>query len=170
MIMSYTNLLLTLFIHQYSRENYYKKYDEWVDKQKAFIESIWKDSFSTLPEERQLYYRNLWFWVPWRYNNLVGFAEIVLETEWTIIASLFLKRGRYSIKKPFLLDYDYACASENFEPGNLKSLQEAIIDISKRIEEIIKPKRWVLEFDEAVVNNTNFIKILEERKKQNQDK
>jgi hypothetical protein len=165
-----TNLLLTLFIHRFSRETYYQKFDDWVGKQKALVESAWNEPFSNLPEERQLYFRNQWFWAPWRYNNLVGFAEIVMETDWTIIASLYLKRGRYSFNKPFLLDYDFACASENFEPGNLKSLQEAIKDISKQIEEIIKPKRWVLEFDDAIVNNTDFFKMIEEgKKKQNHE-
>jgi len=162
--MSHTNLLLTLFIHRYSREHYYKKFDEWVEKQKAFIESIWKEPFTNLPEERQSYYRNQWFWAPWRYNNLVGFAEIVLENDWTIISNLYLKRGRYSYKKPFLLEYDYACASAEFEPGDIESLREAIFDIAKQIEVIIKPKKWKLEFDEAVVSQTNFFAILEERK------
>ena len=95
----------------------------------------------------------------------MGFAEIVLENDWTIIANLYLKRGRYSYKKPFLLDYDYACATEHFEPGNLKSLQNSIREITKQIKRHIRPKRWVLEFDEAVVNNTDFFAILEERKR-----
>jgi len=63
-----------------------------------------------------------------------------------------------------LLDYDYACASENFEPGNLKSLQKAIVEITKQINRITKPKRWVLEFDEAIINHTDFLGIMEEGK------
>jgi len=160
------NLLLTLLIHQHSQENYYKKHSEYVEKQKKIIEQIWKIPFTDINEERRIYYLSGWFWAPWRYNNIAGFGEIIKETDWTLIGNLYLPKGRYSPKKGYYLNY--ACASCDFEDRNIDSLRKAIIEISKQFKQIIKPKRWILEVDETIINHTDFFALLEERQNLNE--
>ena len=85
--MSKDNLLLTLLIHRYSREKYYQKHDLHVAKQKKRLEGLRQEPFDALPKDRQTQYLDQWFWPPWRFNNIAGFAEIELETDFTVIAA-----------------------------------------------------------------------------------
>ena len=118
--MSDRNRLMTLLIHRRTREKYYRDHDKFVDKQKKWLESIRHEPFEALPKDRQIYYLDRWFWPPWRFNDIVGFAEIEMETPWTVIGHLYLPEGRVTsaTKKPLFLNY--ACTSADFEPGNIQ--------------------------------------------------
>ena len=157
------NLLLTLLIHENTEEQYYQKHDLFVEKQKKIIEKIRHEPFDKLPIDRQEYYLDTWSWAPWRFNDIVGFAEIELETGWTIVGHLYLPEGRAARvrKKPLLLDY--ACVSCNFEENNLDSLREAIITIADDLQSYISDRKWQLEFHTEMVNHTDY-QMLKERK------
>ena len=163
--MSKANLLLTLLVHRYSREQYYHKHDLHVAKQKKWLEGIRQESFNDLPQGRQTYYLDQWFWPPWRFNNIVGFAEIELETDWTVIGHLYLPEGRYTrVEKKSLL-LNYACASAQFEQNNLNSLRKSIVEVVKQMQSIVGERKWILEFDEEMVEYTDFLKMIDERHK-----
>ena len=162
--MSQDNLLLTLLVHRYSREQYYHKHDLHVEKQKKWLEGIRKESFDNLPKDRQTYYLDGWFWPPWRFNDIAGFAEIEMETEWTVIGHLYLPEGRFTRveKKPILLNY--ACASAQFEQDNLNSLRQSIIEVAKQLQMIVAERKWLLEFREEMVKFTDFLEMMNERR------
>jgi hypothetical protein len=159
------NLLLTLLIHRYPREKYYQKHDLDVAKQKKWLEGIRQESFDALPKDRQSQYLDQWFWLPWRFNDIVGFAEIELETDWTVIGHLYLPEGRYTPVKKKSLVLDYACASTQFEQNNLDSLRQAIIEVAEQMQSIVAKRKWNLEFDEEIVKYTDFLKMINERRK-----
>lgn len=162
--MSRANLLLTLLVHGNTEKQYYHKHDLFVEKQKKFIEKIRNEPFASFPKDRQEYYLDSWSWPPWRFNDIVGYAEIELETEWTIIGHLYLPEGRATkvTKKPLLLDY--ACVSCNFEEGNLDSIRKAIITLAEDLQENIADRKWHLEFYPEMVNYTDFFQLLKDRK------
>ena len=161
--MSRHNLLLTLLIHQYKEEQYYFKHDLYVSKQKKWLEEIRNEPFDSLPADRQTYYLDSWFWPPWKFNNIVGFAEIERETEWTVVGQLYLPKGRASrvMKKPLFLNF--VSASAGFERGNLQSLQEAIINTAEQMKSIVEKHKWVLDFYPEMVKYTDFLAMIRER-------
>lgn len=163
--MSKDNLLLTLLIHRYSREKYYQKHDLRVSKQKKWLEGIRQESFDDLPKDRQTQYLDQWFWPPWRFNNIVGFAEIELETEWTVIGHLYLPEGRYTCVEKKSLLLNYACASAQFEQNNLNSLRRAIVEVAEQMQSIVAERKWIIEFDEEMVEYTDFLKMINDRRK-----
>lgn len=158
------NLLLTLLVHGNTEKQYYQKHDLFVEKQKKIIEKIRNEPFDLLPKDRQEYYLDTWFWAPWRFNDIVGYAEIELETEWTIIGSLYLSEGRTTkvSKKPLLLDY--ACVSCDFEQNDLSSLRKAIFTLADDLQAYISDRKWQLEFYPEMVNHMDFFQMLKERK------
>lgn len=156
-------ILLTLLIHRYTQDKYYRKHDLFVEKQKKWLEAIRQSPFDALPIDRQTYYLDSWFWPPWRFNNIVGFAEVEFETELTVIGHLYLPEGRASraVKKPLYLNY--ACASADFERDNLQSLQKAIIETVEQLQSIVEERKWKLEFDEEYVHHTDFLAMIRVR-------
>lgn len=162
--MNKANLLLTLLVHGNTEKQYYHKHSLFVEKQKKNIEKIRNEPFDLLPNDRQEYYLDSWSWAPWRFNDIVGYAEIELETEWTIIGSLYLPEGRATkvSKKPLFLDY--ACVSCNFKEGNLDSLRKAIITLTEDLQAYISDRKWHLEFYPEMVNHIDFFQMLKERK------
>jgi hypothetical protein len=161
--MSSRRLLLTLLIHQNTRDQYYHKHDLFVEKQKKWLEDIRQEPFDALPKDMQTYYQDSWFWPPWRFNDIVGFAEIELETDWTVIGHLYLPEGRASkiSKKSLLLNY--ACASASSIQGNLQNLREAIISVTDQLQLILAECKWRLEFSQELVNYTDFLMMIRDR-------
>ena len=166
--MNKRNLLLTLHIHRRTQEKYHREHELFVDKQKKGLESIRQEPFEALPQDRQTYYLDLWFWPPWRFNDIVGFAEIELETPWTVIGHLYLPEGQATrvTKKSLLLNY--ACASANCEPDDLHSLQLAIVDVAEQLQVILSKRKWRLEFDGTFVEHIDFLTILKVRENNRQ--
>ena len=156
--MSKERLLLTLLIHRYSREKYYQRHDQYVEKQKKLVEEGWQQSFESIPKDRQSQFLDMWFFPPWRFNSIVGYAEIELETDWTVIGHLYLPEGRFSRSKPLMLNY--ACASAGFEQGNLEDLRRAICDVVEDLRTEVAEHKWVLEFDPDWVNFTDFLGMI----------
>ena len=158
--MSRENLLLTLLIHENTENQYYRKHDLFVEKQKKSVEKIRHKPFDELSRDRQEYYLDTWFWESWRFNNIVGFAEIEMETGWTIVGHLYLPRGRATRvrKKPLLLNY--ACVSFSFEENNLDSLREAIITLADDLQSYISDRKCYLEFHPEIVKHTDFYQML----------
>jgi hypothetical protein len=163
--MSGRKLLLTLLVHRQTRENYYRDHDLYVAKQKAWLEEIRQEPFDAMPEERQTYYLDTWFWAPWRFNNIVGFAEIELETQTDIVGHLYMpERMTRVTKKPLLLNY--ACAAAHFEKDDLQSLRTAIFKVIKQLKSMLKDRKWILEVNQELINHTDFlamIKAMEEK-------
>ena len=158
-----SRLLLTLLVHRRTQEKYYQDHELSVEKQKKLVEEIYRIPFDNIPEDRRLYYLNIWFWPPWRFNDIVGFAEIEMETDWTVIGHLYLPEGRFSRQKPLLLNY--ACASADFEQNNLQSLREAIIEVTEQLQSILSKRKWRLEFSREWVNHTDFLAMIRAREK-----
>lgn len=92
--MNRENLLLTLLIHENTEKQYYRKHDLFVEKQKKTIEKIRQEPFDTFPKDMQDYYLGTWFWENWRFNDIAGYAEIELETAWTVVGHLYFPEGR----------------------------------------------------------------------------
>jgi hypothetical protein len=160
-------LLLTLLIHRSTREKYYHDHDTYVEKQKKWLESINKQPFGTLPLDTQTKITDTWFWPPWRFNDLVGFAEIELENDWTVVGHLYLPEGRVrkGTKKPLLLNF--VCASANFKQDDLNGLQEAIIEVAEQLQSIVAKRKWKLEFGRDLVEHTDFLAMISARKMNN---
>ncbi len=139
------------------------KHDLYVAKQKKSVEGFRQEPFDALPEDKQTHYLDTWFWPPWRFNNIVGFAEIELETDLTVVGHLYLPEGRATkvAKKPLLLNF--ACASTSFEQDNLQSLREAVIDVVKKLKSILAERKWKLEFSQELVKHTDFLALVRER-------
>ncbi len=158
--MNNQTLLLTLLIHRRTKEKYYKDHDQYVEKQKDLLEKSWHEPFTALADERKAYFLDLWFWSPWRFNDIVGYAEIEMETPWSIIGHLYIQEGRISTRKPFMLNY--ACASAECEPGDLHSLREAIVEVVHDLQCILGKNRKI-EFDRSIVDHTDYISLLKAR-------
>ena len=58
------------------------------------------------------------------------------------------------------LDVNSACASAEFEPGNLSNLRDAIFDIVDHLRAFIQERKWVLEFHPDMVNYTDFLALI----------
>ncbi len=161
--MTHRCILLTLFIHRRSREHYYRDHDQFVAKQKSSLESLRGEPFDALPDERQTWYLDRWFWPPWRFNDLVGFAEIELETSRTVIGHLYLPKGRITTatKKPLLLQY--ASASTNFDEDDAASLHTAIVDVARQLQQRVSSRRWRLEFDPGRLKYIGFLSLIAAR-------
>ncbi len=162
--MSNDNLLLTLLVHRYSRDQYYHKHKSYVAKQKKWLERLRGEAFDDLPKNRQTYYLDQWFWPNWRFNNIVGFAEIKLETDWMIVGHLYLPEGRYTRVEKKALLLNYACASAKFEQNNLNSLRQSIVDVAKQMRFIVAKRKWTLEFKEEIVECTDFLKLIDKQR------
>ena len=160
--MSNRRVLLTLHVHRRTRDKYYLEHDLYVVKQKAWLEEILQEPFESIPHDRQTYYLDIWFWPPWRFNDIVGFAEIELETSTELIGHLYLPKGRVSraTKKPLFLNY--ACASAQFEKDDLQSLQNAIREIAQQLKSIVKERKWILEIRQELINNIDFLAMIKE--------
>jgi len=162
--MNRENFLLTLLIHENTENQYDHKYDLIVEKQKKIVEKIRHEPFDKPPKDRREYYFDTWFWAPWHFNGIVGFAEIELETGRTIVGHLFLPEGRATrVRKKHLL-LDYSCVSCNFEENNLNSLRKAIITLANDLQSYISDRKWYLEFHPEMVKHTDFYQMLKERK------
>ena len=122
--MSQRNLLLTLVVHKNTEAQYYHKHDLFAARQKKQLEEIRKEPFESLLKDRQSFYLDTWFWPPWRFNDIAGFAEIELETAWTVSGHLYLPKGWASVKKPLYLNF--ACASASFEKDSLAGLRAGV--------------------------------------------
>ena len=105
--MSKRKILLTILIHRRTREKYYLEHELHVAKQKAWLEDIRQEPIDAIPKDRQTHSLDSWFWPPWRFNDIDGFAEVELETPTDIIGHLYLPEGRISrvTKKPLMLNY-----------------------------------------------------------------
>lgn len=159
--MSKRKVLLTLLIHRRTREKYQDEHEQYIESQKVWLEEIHQESFESLPEDRQIHYLNSWSRPPWRFNDIVGFAEVELENSTSMIAHLYVPdRTTRVTKKPFLLNY--ACASAHFDENNLKSLRSAIFDIIAQLELLIKDRKWVLEVNSELINHVDFLAMIEE--------
>jgi hypothetical protein len=78
---------------------------------------------------------------------------------------LYLPEGLYTpVKKKSLL-LNYACASAQFEQNNLNSLRQAIVDVAEQMQSIVAERKWILEFAEEMVEYTDFLKMITERRK-----
>jgi hypothetical protein len=160
--MSNHRVLLTLFIHCRTREKYYHEHDLYVAKQKLWLEEIRQEPFGSMPQDRQTHYLDTWFWPPWRFNDIVGFAEIELETSTELIGHLYLPEGRVTraTKKPLFLHY--ACASAQFEEDDLQSLRMALFEITQQLKSIVKERRWILEIKDELINHTDFLAMIKD--------
>ena len=150
--MSKRRVLLTLLILRRTRDRYYREHDLYVVKQKAWLEGIRQEAFDSMPQARQTYYLATWFWPPWRFNDIVGFAEIELETSTELIGHLYLPEGRVAraTKKPLFLNY--ACASAQFEEDDLESLRKAVFEVAHQLRSIVKERKWILEIEKELVS------------------
>ncbi len=160
--MSKRRILLTLLIHRRTRDKYYREHESYVVKQKAWLEGIRQEPFDSMPLDRQTYYVDTWFWPPWRFNDIVGFAEIELETSTELIGHLYLPEGRITrtTKKPLFLNF--ACASTQFEKDNLQSLRMAILEIAQQLKSIVKERKWILEVRQELINHVDFLAMIKE--------
>jgi hypothetical protein len=160
--MSNRRVLLTLLIHRRTREKYYREHDLYVAKQKLWLEEIRQEPFDSMPQDRQTHYLDTWFWPPWRFNDIVGFAEIELETSAELIGHLYLPEGRVTraTKKPLFLHY--ACASAQFEEDNLQSLRVAIFELTQQLKSIVKEREWIVEIKEELINHTDFLAMIKD--------
>ena len=160
--MSKRKVLLTLLIHRRTKEEYYQEHDLHIAKQKAWLKDIRREPFDSMPEDKRTHYLDSWFWPPWRFNDIVGFAELELETPTDIIGHLYLPKGRITkvTKKPLLLNY--ACASVHFENDDLQSLQDAIFEVIEQLNSLVRKRKWILEINQEVIEHTDFLAMTEE--------
>jgi hypothetical protein len=154
--------LLTLLVHQRTKEKYYKDHEHYIQKEMKKVEKNHGEPFQELARKHpNLFSKDNWFWAPWRFNNIVGFVEIRLENPWTIIADLYQQDGRYYRKKPYLLNY--ATSSIEFIPNNLNSLQKSIEELIKELDKLFSIKHYVLEYDLVLINHIDFLEVLKRR-------
>ena len=82
--------LITLPIHHYSYEIYRERHNAYVEKEKKSEERYWGVPFEQLSEETKRTWENLWWWPPWKYNDIVGFLEIGMDIGDHMTADIYL--------------------------------------------------------------------------------
>lgn len=92
--------LITLPIHHYSYEKYYKRHNEYVEKEKKQGEKYWGVPFEMLSEESKRTWENLWWWPPWEYNDIVGYLEIGMDSGDHMTADIYFKRKFFPRRHP----------------------------------------------------------------------
>jgi len=83
---------MILPIYHYSYEKYYKRHDAYVAKNKREGEKCWGVPFEQLSESSKRIWENLWWWPPWKFNDIVGFVEIGMDIGDCLTADIFMKR------------------------------------------------------------------------------
>lgn len=80
--------LITLLIHHYSYEKYYQRHDEYVEKENK-KSGVPFEQLSEISRKRR---EDLWWWPPWKFNDIVGFIEIGMDIGDYLTADIYLKR------------------------------------------------------------------------------
>ena len=174
------NPLFFLPIHSCSYEAYYQAYDEWVKPRKRELENQYGKPFDQLDHRIKLQWGEMWFWPPWKFNDIVGYLDIGMDGGDCLTADIYLKRKYFpksarerqyhrhhtTLKNhEFLYYWEIGKVKVNVEDNDsyLLALKE-ILDEANRI--IKKRNRnfqlWLPPFD---FNCFNFIEAYEQVKK-----
>jgi len=84
--------LFFLPIHHYTYKKYYQRHDEYVRKEKEKMNKEWDQPFDKLSENTLISWENMWYWPPWKFNDIVGYLEIGTEGGDCLTADVYLKR------------------------------------------------------------------------------
>jgi len=84
--------LFFLPIHHYTYEVYYKRQKEYEEKEKKKLEDEWGQPFEKFSESTKMMWDTLWWWPPWKFNDIVGYLEIGTDGGNSLTGDIFLKR------------------------------------------------------------------------------
>lgn len=90
------NPLFFLPIHRRSYDKYYKDHNKWVEPKKREVEEQWGKSFGQLKLETRVQWEEMWFWPPWKFNDIVGYLDIGMDGGNCLTADVYLKRKHFS--------------------------------------------------------------------------
>lgn len=79
-------------IHRRSYEAYYEAHKKWEEPRRQEVEKDWGKSFDNLPTRVQVQWNEMWFWPPWRFNDIAGFLDIGMDGGTCLTANIYLKR------------------------------------------------------------------------------
>ncbi len=91
---------LSLPIHHYSREEYYKRHSVYVEKEKNRITGPRDVPFEQRSESDKRSWERIWEWPPWKYNDIVGFVEIGMDIGSCMTADLYLRMKYFPKEHP----------------------------------------------------------------------
>jgi len=83
--------LLTLPIHRRSRDKYCSDHDRYVEQEKARLGSSYGYRFDQLTPEMQAQWESLWWWPPWRFNDIIGYLDIGMDIGGCLTAEIYLR-------------------------------------------------------------------------------
>jgi hypothetical protein len=84
--------LLVFPIHHYSYEKYYERHNEYIEKEKIRLGKFGNYSFDRLSDDTKRMWEMMWWWPPWKFNDIVGFIEIGMDIGDCLTADIFLQR------------------------------------------------------------------------------
>lgn len=90
-----TSLKYPLFhlpIHHYIQKKYKARHDHYVETQKKRLLEDYGTSFDDLSEERQLDWVHLWWWPEWKFNDIVGFLDIGMDSYNHMTSEIYFRR------------------------------------------------------------------------------
>lgn len=87
--------LFLLPIHRSTYENYYQRHDERVLVKKKELEA-YGTKFDQLSRDRQVLWEEMWFWPPWKFNDIVGYLDIGVDVHQCMAGTIYLKRKHFS--------------------------------------------------------------------------
>jgi hypothetical protein len=171
--------LFSLPIYHYSSEKYRKKHDEFVKKRIRELESTGPCPFRKLSEESQRTYRELWYWPPWEFNEIVGYLKVGLDFGSSIVADIYLKRKYLPKSHPSKNRGDRKGTNEilycvevptkiSVRTKDNKAYLEAVNNILQQAEKIIRErnKEFRLGLFPFGLENINFIEAIKKVSKQ----
>ena len=82
-------------IHRRSYDKYYKDRDKLVEPKKREVGEQWGKSFGQLKLEIQFQWEEMWFWPPWKFNDIVGYLDIGMDGGNCLTADVYLKRKHF---------------------------------------------------------------------------
>ena len=153
--------ILTLLIHFRTREEYYKDFQKAKRREIELLEKGLGRLYMELSESFKHYMEEEFSWPPWRFNDIVGYAVIRFENDWTMVADLYLPQNRITrTSKAKSFHLNYVVTETHLETLDLPHIRIAIYKLITQLEEILKKKKWHLEFDRSLIDNTDFLAIL----------
>jgi hypothetical protein len=82
----------SLPIHHYSRDEYHKRHNIYVEKEKKRIMGPRDIPFEQRSESDKRSWERIWMWPPWKYNDIVGFLEIGMDIGDHMTADIYLQK------------------------------------------------------------------------------
>jgi hypothetical protein len=157
--------LLTLLVHLRSEEQYYKEHAAFVEAQWAYLNSVggWacNGEFEQWRERRRLQFEALWFWPPWRYNDVVGYVRVYYDGGQRILAEAYLPKKRISRQLRRKDFYWHGKIGETLMSHvDNNTLRQAVTEAVEEASHRLANRQLHLEYDVGLVGCLDIAKLI----------